>query len=84
MQAIEHGFGYVSKLALTHNGFQLVQHRDSQAAELYTVSRDPRAEHDLFDAEPQRAAALSAELASWRSETLLRALCEVSRPAAAR
>ena len=77
MHRIEHGLGYVSKLAITRGGYQLVQHRNSRAAELYAPANDPRAEHDLTDAEPERAAALAANLARVRRDMLLRPLCEL-------
>ncbi|HEX6242250.1 MAG TPA: sulfatase-like hydrolase/transferase, partial [Polyangiales bacterium] len=77
LRRIERGYGYVSKLAVTRSGYQLVQHRDSQAVELYDVAHDPRAERDLADAQPARRAALAAELAELRRDMLLRALCEL-------
>lgn len=77
---IEHGRSYVSKLALAQSGLQLVQHRPTGAVELYDMQRDPRAEHDLVDADPKAARALSEQLLALRRDMLLRALCDMEMP----
>jgi arylsulfatase A-like enzyme len=78
---LEHGQGYVSKLAVAQNGLQLVQHRDSRAVELYDMERDPRAAHDLADAEPEATRRLSETLLALRRDMLMRSLCELKEPA---
>jgi hypothetical protein len=79
MYRIDHGRGYVSKLAIARGALHLIQHRDSGAAELYQLAGDPRAERDLADARPLETRAMSDQLLALRRDMLLRSLCELTR-----
>jgi hypothetical protein len=49
--------------------------------ELYDMERDPRAAHDLADAEPEATRRLSETLLALRRDMLMRSLCELKEPA---
>lgn len=79
LSRIENGPGYASKLGVTRESYQLVEHRNSGAVELYDIDADPRAEDDLADAQPGVVQALSEEAERFRLDSVLRAYCELSR-----
>jgi len=54
--------------AVREGNWKLVEHYDTQQAELYDVSRDVGEQHDLADKHPEPTAQLRAKLAAWRKE----------------
>jgi hypothetical protein len=75
LQRLENGPGYVSKLGVRLGDRYLVQHRASQAAELYALRGDPHATRDLAEVEPELVRALNEQAEDLRASVYERAAC---------
>ncbi|HZM00545.1 MAG TPA: sulfatase, partial [Planctomycetota bacterium] len=65
--------GYVERNAMTFDRWKLIQTPAEERIELYDLSADPGELQDVGDAEPERRAAMLAELQNWRKAMALRA-----------
>ena len=55
--------------AIRRGNWKLIEWMEDQRAELFDLGRDPGEQTDLANREPQRVAALRAELRAWQSAT---------------
>lgn len=64
--------GGAPSAAIRRDGWKLIEWMEDQRVELYNLERDPGEQTDLANREPQRVAALRAELKAWQTDTQVR------------
>jgi len=70
--------GYEPKIAITQGPHRLIQHRAANAFVLFDRRHDPAEDQEVSASNPERAALLEKNLATWQEEQLLRIRCRLN------